>query len=207
MSLELELACREWVKLSGWSPESKMMGLVACVLTRKPMLCVDIGTYAGRTLLPVAWALKQNGSGVVYGIDPYSNDACTEGWPEGQDHSGWDKNPLKPYFDEAMSAVIKFGLLNHADIFRLRSADAVSRFDDGSIDLLHIDGNHSESSAMADVTLYLPKMKPGGDLWMDDVGWESTQKAVAFLNEHCDLVKSYEDVVAGQPWFNHYRVR
>lgn len=204
---ELTTAIREWVALPGWSPESKMRGLIDCVLADKPQICVDVGTYSGRALMPVAWALKKNGSGHVLGIDPYSNAACVEGWPEGQEHSGWDCNSLLPYYQKALDAIKRFGVGQYASIFVEKSLNAVTQFGDATIDLIHIDGNHSEASALADVTAWLPKMKPGSHLWMDDVGWESTQKAVAFLDANCDVVRVYEDIVAGQPWFTHYRVR
>lgn len=69
----------------------------------------------------------------------------------------------------------------------MTSEQAVLQFPDESINILHIDGNHTEQIALADAKMFLPKVKKGGYIWFDDVNWSSTNKAVQFLTENCTL--------------------
>jgi len=57
-----------------------------------------------------------------------------------------------------------------------------------AIDFLHIDGDHREASAVSDVENWLPKVKTGGIICIDDAWWESTQKAVEMLLVECDIM-------------------
>jgi predicted O-methyltransferase YrrM len=57
---------------------------------------------------------------------------------------------------------------------RRTSADAAADIPPG-IELLHIDGNHDRDAVASDLALYLPKMRLGGIVVMDDVSWPSIQ--------------------------------
>ena len=70
------------------------------------------------------------------------------------------------------------------------SAKAVEEFEDESIDILHIDGNHTEDSAYFDAVHWLPKVKQGGYIWFDDVNWSTTNKAVRYMKDYCTLIES-----------------
>ena len=43
---------------------------------------------------------------------------------------------------------------------------------EGSIGLLHIDGNHEYEHVLADVRAWAPRVKPGGWLVLDDYDWD-----------------------------------
>ncbi len=62
-----------------------------------------------------------------------------------------------------------------------------------TIDFLNIDGCHSELASCRDVILYLPKLRIGNYLMMDDCDWSSTQKALGLIAEQCELVKTMKD--------------
>jgi hypothetical protein len=79
-------------------------------------------------------------------------------------------------------------LENFCKVMRTNSIGAASFFEDSSIDILHIDGNHTEESAMNDVKLFYPKVKIGGYILFDDVNWSTTKKAVDFLKETCEVI-------------------
>ena len=71
-------------------------------------------------------------------------------------------------------------------ITRTRSTQAAATFADKSIDILHVDGNHSLAGVMADVRAWLPRVARGGLLIMDDAGWfengvATVKQAIAFL--------------------------
>jgi hypothetical protein len=56
------------------------------------------------------------------------------------------------------------------------------------VDVLHIDGNHSEEQSTADVHMWLPKIRSGGLVWFDDTDWKSTENARRLLAERCEHV-------------------
>jgi hypothetical protein len=57
------------------------------------------------------------------------------------------------------------------------------------IDVLYIDGNHTESLSALDVSLYLPKVKSGGYIWFNDSLWGERQLAIDLLLDACDAIK------------------
>lgn len=102
---------------------------------------VEIGSYRGRSA--AAWYAGIQGRGILYCIDPW--DA---GYPEGcpSDYE---------IFKESMA------LMSYEPaILHMPSVEAAPLFDDGSIDVVFIDGNHVEAGL--DVDLWLPKLKPSG---------------------------------------------
>ena len=70
---------------------------------------------------------------------------------------------------------------------KMTSEEALQHFADESIDILHIDGNHTADVALSDAYMWLPKVKKGGYIWFDDANWPTTAKAGAYLREHCTL--------------------
>jgi predicted O-methyltransferase YrrM len=70
------------------------------------------------------------------------------------------------------------------------SADAADLIEPG-IGLLHIDGNHDYAKLRSDIEKYLPKLRPGGYLVLDDIGWPTIQPQYDELKKHMAVV--YED--------------
>lgn len=48
------------------------------------------------------------------------------------------------------------------DLLRMTSMEAVDRFEDSSVDFVHIDGDHRFDTCVQDIVRYVPKVKPGG---------------------------------------------
>jgi predicted O-methyltransferase YrrM len=135
-------------------------------------LAVEIGVFGGKSLCAIGSAMKLNGLGRAVGIDPWSVLDCVEDMHKPENVKWWTENSqLDEMYNQCLHYVATLGLKETVGIIRDQSQRAVTFFVDGSIDLLHIDGNHSAIPAMRDGQLYLPKVKPGGLIICDDEGW------------------------------------
>jgi hypothetical protein len=56
-----------------------------------------------------------------------------------------------------------------SELLRMRFEEALDRFDDESIDLLHIDGYHTYEAIKGDFESWYPKVRPGGVILLHDV--------------------------------------
>lgn len=174
-------------KMEGWTTPERCVEMAELILETKPKLCVEIGTFGGRTLVAQALALKENGAGTIYGIDPWRVEHALEGENEAN-RTWWSKNvDLEKIHRGCMEEIWKRGLDQQAVVIRTCSQYCHWLFVD--IDVLLIDGNHSEVASCRDVELYLPSVAHGGHVWMDDCDWESTKKAQTLMETQCDVVK------------------
>jgi predicted O-methyltransferase YrrM len=176
--------------LEGWCPPDKAEAMAALVLRVKPQLVVEIGVFGGRSYVPQALALKHNGKGVIYGIDPWTVQAALEGGCD--DEKWWKTVDLSGHYCKFMTAVTAMGLWHHCRVIAAPSETVVETFSFESIDVLHIDGNHSEAVSSRDVHMYLSRVKVGGHVWFDDTNWKTTRQAVQMVEEKCELVQDYK---------------
>jgi cephalosporin hydroxylase len=173
--------------LEGWTTPARGMEMAELVLRTRPNTIVQIGVFGGRSLIAQAMALRHNGKGKIYGIDPWKVDAALEG--ENPDNkSWWSKVDLEAIHRGAMRAIWEYGLDDWVVILRARSEHSVKLFA-GGIDILEIDGNHSEVASCRDVNLYAPMLNQGAYVHFDDADWPSTQKALELLENWCTLEK------------------
>lgn len=177
--------------IPGWCVPEKVYKLMDLVHKTKPKKVIEVGVFGGSSVYPIAQALKFNhNGGVIYAIDPWKEEACLEGYEPGDPNYEWWKNSskLNKIYNGFVRMIHEKNLLNFCKTMRMTSVQAVDSFDDDSIDILHIDGNHTEERAYGDVVLYMPKLKKGGYLYLDDADWSSTHKAVDFLMENCEYL-------------------
>lgn len=171
--------------MHGWCTPEKASAMYELIERERPVLVVEIGVFGGKSLVPQALALKANQRGIIYGIDPWTAEACLEGTNDPANDEWW-KNAVN--YDEmylkCQHELAKHGLGRHAALMRCKSQDAACRFN--NIDVLHIDGNHSEEVSCRDVEMWLPRMKQGGYVWVDDCDWSTTQRAQALVLEKAD---------------------
>ena len=181
--------------VEGWCSDEKGSAMIDLILATKPTACVEIGVYGGSSILPTALALKNNGHGVVYAIDPWNNAECVKG-QDAPNSEWWCNVDLDRIFNPYKGRLAKNQLQKYVVTLKSTAEKAASKI--GEIDILHIDGNHSEEAVMKDVQLYFPKVKRGGYIWCDDYKWaidgkRSTLKAYEILTQRCDLVLQVDD--------------
>lgn len=157
-----------------WTPADKQVVLAHLIVSNNLKKAVEIGVYSGGSLIPQAVALKQTG-GEAVGIDPYCA-AAAEQKDNREILDSFDPETLNPDRDEMYRSVLQLldrhGLSSTCRILRMTSNDAASKIEEG-MDLLHIDGNHDYDRVMDDLTNYLPKLRVGGFLVVDDIDWGS----------------------------------
>jgi len=175
--------------IAGWCNEEKAE-LFSYYLKPSPCpkLCVEIGVFGGRSLVVLGLLLKElgEGSGVVLGIDNWPKDAIAEGNDE-KDMDWYLSKDLEPIYQGCLSHIRRYEIESHCAVLRLSSENASFVFPDSSIDLIHIDGNHSEKVSCRDVDIYLPKVKSGGIVVFDDINWGTTLRAQGKVEEVCVL--------------------
>jgi predicted O-methyltransferase YrrM len=164
-------------------------------LSDKPKIIVEIGVFGGASVIPMAMALQAIGSGRVYGIDPWEAGESVVGM-EDANYEWWNNLNHEDIYIGFINALIFNKLTNYCIPLRATSEQAAPLFD--VIDMIHIDGNHSEEKSWKDVELYFDKVRSGGIIVFDDISWRDTsatgtKKAVDFLNENCHIVKDIGD--------------
>jgi hypothetical protein len=127
--------------------------LVAAI---RPRLLVELGTQAGQSYFTFCQSMKDHAvDGLAYAVDTFEGDA----------HTGADEKSL-------YERVLKYNRENYhgfSYLMRMLFQEAVRHFDDGTIDLLHIDGLHTYEAVREDFETWYPKVRPGGIILFHDV--------------------------------------
>ena len=178
-------------EIAGWLDPKIAAAMRELILHEKPAVMVEIGVFAGKSLINSALALKQNGKGVIYGVDPWRNRDAVHALSPNDCKPTWVNIDLDAVHTSCMHAVWEHELENVV-IIRATSKMAAPLFWPMSIDSLYIDGGHSEECATWDTIHYLPKVKRGGYIWVDDTTWPSLQKSLSVLNECCTVEQDFE---------------
>ena len=170
----------ELAALPGWCDTTKMRMLYDTIIERKITYAVEIGVYGGRSLFPMAFAMKQT-NGLVIGIDPWDYDSAVQ---QGYDHiNEWAKTvDFDALYNNALVFCNAHELTQWCAIYRTDSRWA-HRWLADEIELLHIDGNHGAAAVLEDVNLYLPKVVSGGLIWFDDMDWPGVSIAAGHAVE------------------------
>lgn len=167
--------------LPGWCTVEK--GVRMSELARGATLCVELGVFGGRGLVALAAPLREQGFGQAHGIDPYTINAALEGVNDAANDEWWSNLDLGAIARTAQLGIEQSGLASWVRIIWERSQDVVDKYNDGSIDILHQDSNHSEEVTCAEVRLWASKIRQGGYWVFDDTDWPTTKRAQGRLLE------------------------
>jgi len=174
--------------MDGWCSTEKAIALAQCVIDTKPSVAVEIGVYAGRSLIAIALGMKHNGSGVVIGIDPWDKEASIEGWNDAN-REWWNKLDHGAIKAKCERSIQNAGVEKHVELIQStnKAALPILKARNLELGLLTIDGNHSIEQSCFDVTNYVPMVPTGGHIFFDDADWETTQDAIKLLMQTCKL--------------------
>ena len=122
----------------------------------RPRLFVELGTHSGNSYAAFAQAVQATGTDAAcYAVDSWSGDA----------QAGY-------YGEDIFRDWSAFHDLHFASFSRLVRAtfdDALEHFDDGTIDLLHIDGLHTYDAVRHDFENWRAKLSPRAVVLFHDV--------------------------------------
>jgi len=191
LPVNVEMAIAEIVPiLRGWSGKSERPYRMAkLILKENPQVVVEIGVFGGQSLIPQAMALKALGHGRIYGIDPFNSKVIKKQMAEFDDATMWLRQDMNMVLTDTLQWIKELELQNHAIVILGESKDCSTLFD--TIDILHIDGAHTEEGVMLDVNLYAKRVRSGGYIWMDDTHFPSVQPAIKELANFCDLIDDW----------------
>jgi len=124
----------------------------------KPSILVELGSYYGDSYGAFCQVVKKyNLDTKLYAIDTWSGTPVKE-----------DPSYRKEAYDMFHNAIYP----EYSDIsttYHMSFDEAVLKFKDKSIELLHIDGDHSYSASKHDFEVWLPKMTDNGIILFHDI--------------------------------------
>lgn len=175
-------------KMDGWCSTDKALALARCVIDYRPEIALEIGVYAGGSLIAIALAMKEAGIGKVIGIDPWLPAASIMGWNDAN-KDWWGKLDHAAIKAKCEASIVKTGVQSQVELIHAtnHAAFPIIKARNLSIGILSIDGNHSPEQSCFDVTNYVPMVPSGGFIFFDDADWETTQEAIKLMMQTCTL--------------------
>jgi hypothetical protein len=126
------------------------------VAALRPRVLVELGVDRGESYFAFCQSAAENRTGTrCFGVDMWHGD---------QHAGGYDETTFAQ-----VSAHNRANYEAFSTLLRLSFDDALEKFGPESIDLLHIDGLHTEAAVRYDVDSWLPNLRPGGILLLHDV--------------------------------------
>lgn len=132
--------------------------LYGLVRSMKPEICVEIGSARGKSACHIGMALKENGHGRLYAIDPH-------------EPTDWNDTNSVDTFEICLRNISTLELSEQVIVIRSHSEDAARDWD-RPIDLIFIDGDHSYEGVKRDWELFVPHVKPFGIVVFHDTMWD-----------------------------------
>jgi hypothetical protein len=126
------------------------------VAALQPRVLVELGVDRGESYFAFCQSVTENKTGTrCFGVDTWRGDQHAGGYDE---TTFAQVNEHNRAHYEAFSTLIRAGF-----------DAACEQFEPESIDLLHIDGLHTEAAVRHDFDTWLPKVRPGGVILLHDV--------------------------------------
>jgi len=142
--------------LSGLGDSSYL--LYGLVRSMKPDVCVEIGSARGRSACFVGMALKENGRGKLFAIDPHQP-------------TGWNDFRSVDTFEIIKNNLAALHVTDHVEIVRMTSEEAAKGWS-RQIDMIFIDGDHSYEGIKRDWELFVPNITTFGVVVFHDTIWD-----------------------------------
>jgi hypothetical protein len=140
--------------VGAWTPHLPFAYDLVAVL--KPARVVELGVDRGESYFAFCQSALENKTATrCFGIDTWRGDQ----------HAGdYDETTFAQVSEHNRANYDSFSTLIRSDF-----DEALGRFENESIDVLHLDGLHTEAAVRHDLQAWIPKLRPGGILLLHDV--------------------------------------
>ena len=139
--------------LSAWVGHIPFAFMLTDMLS--PAMVVELGTHAGDSYMAFCQAVQTLGLPTrCYAVDTWRGDCA--------------HRRVRPGDPPGAAGAARPGLWDVLTLLQMTFDEALPRFADGSIDLLHIDGLHTYEAVRHDLAAWLPKMSPRGVVLLHD---------------------------------------
>ena len=157
---------------------------------------VEIGVRGGNTLSRVL--NKYNTIEIAYAIDPYASYLDWCGFV--------NQEELNLAKKEAYKKINDMGMISKVNFIEKKSKDVAHLFEDESIDLLYIDGDHSLEGALCDFLLYYSKVKKDFYFGGHDYSLEGVNSALKIFCEIKNLSFDNDIIKSDFPYHNSWYI-
>jgi len=151
---------------------------------------IEIGTFFGQSACRMGELIKQSGKNIIFDtIDTYEQI-------EPSMRAGYHPPQFRRYKESdvlnkaPMSSVVKthlsiLGISEYVNVIICDSQLAHRLYEDNSLKMVYLDGNHEYDVIKQDLQNYWNKLKTGGFLIGDDFGYTDVEHAVLdFMNDN-----------------------
>lgn len=140
--------------VGAWTPHLHFAYDLVALL--RPAVLVELGVDRGESYFAFCQSALENETGTrCFGIDTWRGD---------EHAGGYDETTFQQVSEHNRASYESFSTL-----IRSTFDEALPRFDLDSIDVLHLDGVHTESAVRHDLESWLPKLRPSAVLLLHDV--------------------------------------
>jgi hypothetical protein len=183
----------------GWCSLNKAGCIIDCIneicLTTQDPVCVEIGVYGGKSVIPVVLELQRLQKGKMYAIDPWDNIEATKGY-DGEHYNFWSSVDLNNIYSLFTNLLLENKCQDLVEII-MKPSDDAPEID--NINFLYIDGQHTEQ-AIRDVHKYASKVLVNGYCVVDDInrdvwGEVSTQTPAILESMGFQAQRSIDDAI------------
>ena len=171
-------AITEADKIDGWMTTKELRWLNKTASQLSDVVWVEVGSWAGRSLACVGASLQ---SGELIAVDRFSGcPGCSD----------YDTRIARRSLLEVIDGINQRPEVT-ARLIEVSSVEAAKAFDDESVDVVFIDGDHDYASVRDDLNAWLTKVKSGGIICGHDGKYPTVISAVIEVIgqfEMCDTI-------------------
>lgn len=178
--------------IPGWCTKEKNKFIMDTLVRMENPICLEIGVFAGRSMISIMRTLQYIQGGQFFGIDAWNSNEAVMGFAVSDPNYEWWRGLDYENLHSCAENILHRHDFDHVcNLIHLNSSEAFKQFSDNTFDFIHLDGNHNKQYAYEDAKNFLPKLKNGGLILLNDPNWFSMSKALVFLLERCDILSDF----------------
>jgi hypothetical protein len=154
--------------VEGWMKESELAWLYETARSLPPgSRIVEVGCWKGRSTVALCEGLSASTGSLLWAVDTFLGDP-------GVAHTVGDFDPA------AVASAFEANTAGYESLTLLRaeSTQAAAAFEDGSLEWVFIDADHTYGAVIEDIRTWSPKLRPGGLISGHDFGLIDVSNAV-----------------------------